>query len=90
MNITTVQVIQRPLEAVEYTEADAEAVRQWVQDHSSFNEIVRDPNSGRLYIPISGDTIDIVEYGEYILHEPGTGNFVSVTPDAYHEFYEAV
>lgn len=88
MNTQMVQLIQRPLEAVEYTEAVAEEVRQWVQDHSSFNEIVRDPNSGRLYVPIGGDTIDIVEYGEYILHEPGTGNFISVTPDAYHEFYE--
>lgn len=90
MNTHTVQLIARPLEAVEYTEATGEEVRQWVQDHSTFVEIVRDLNSGRLYLPIEGDTVDIVEYGEFILHEPGTGNFRSVTPEAYHEFYEVI
>jgi (2Fe-2S) ferredoxin len=88
MDITRVHLIPRTLEAVHYTEETAEAVRQWVQDHSSFNEIVRDRNSGRLYIPVGGDALDIVEYGEYVLHEPGTGNFISTTPEAFHEFYE--
>lgn len=90
LDLTMIQVITRPLESVEYTEQNAEAVRQWVQDTSTFQEIVRDATSGRLYIPIGEGTLDIVEYGEFLIHEPGTGNFRSVTPEAYHEFYERI
>lgn len=90
MEVKKVRLIPRTLEAVEYMPENAEAVRQWIQDHASLNEIVRDPKSGRLYIPIGGDTIDIVEYGEFILHEPGTAHFQSTTPEAYHEFYQEV
>ena len=88
MQTTRVHLITRPLEAVQYTAENAEEVRQWVQDHSTYSEIVRDKNSGRLYIPIGGGTLDIVEYGEFVLHEPGTGNFISTTPEAYYEYYE--
>lgn len=90
MNIKTVRLIPRDLEAVEYTEQDAETIRLWIQGYSTFQEIVRDAKTGRLYLPIEGDTLDIIEYGEFVLHEPGTSNFRSVTPDAFYEFYEEV
>ena len=88
MDIQMVRLVPRVLEAVEYTEQNAEAVRQWVQDTTAFNEIVRDTKSGRLYIPIGPETLDILEYGEYLLHEPGTSHFTSCTSPAFHEFYE--
>lgn len=88
MDILQVRLVPRTLEAVEYTPENAEQVRQWVQDTSAFNEIVRDSNSGRLYIPIGPDTIDILEYGEFLLHEPGTSHFTSCTAEAFDKFYE--
>jgi hypothetical protein len=91
MELRDVTLIQRPLKAVEYTEAEAEAIRQWVQDNSPFANIVRDPESGRLYLPIAkGQSMDVVEYGEYILFDPVSVDFISTTAEAYHEYYQEV
>jgi hypothetical protein len=91
MELREVQLIPRTLQAVEYTEAEAEAIRQWVQDNSPFSQIVRDPVSGRLYLPIAkGQSMDVVEYGEFILFDPVSVDFISTTAEAYHEFYQEV
>lgn len=91
MDITRIHLIPKPLEAVQYTEQDREAIRQWVQDHSTFTEIVLDRDNGRLYLPTErGASMEIVEYGEWILRDPDSNDFVSATHEAVSEHYETV
>lgn len=91
MNLTNVTLIPRTLQAIQYTEEEAEAIRQWIQDNSPFSQIVRDPSSGRLYLPIAkGASMDVVEYGEYILFDPEGIDFVSTTAEAFNEYYQEV
>lgn len=89
MDTTRIQIIQRPLEAVQFTEENAEAVRQWVQDNTMWTEIVC--KNGRLYLPVNkGRELDIVLFGEYVVFDPDSKDFTSMTAEAYHEFYEEV
>lgn len=91
MELSKVTLIPRPLFAVQYTEENAEEVRQWVQDNSPFSNIVRDVKTGRLYLPIArGASMDVVEYGEYILFDEQSADFVSTTEEAYLTYYAEV
>ena len=90
MDIQKVRLVPRTLEAVHYTEANAEEVRQWVQDNSAFAEVVRDANTGRLFLPTGDGGLEIAEYGEVILHEPGTNSFRVITKAAFDAYYTEV
>lgn len=88
MELKHVSLIPRTLEAVHYTESNAEEVRLWIQGNSELSEIVRDPKSGRLYLPLGDDAgFDPVEYGEWILRDPTSGHFVSTTDGAIKTHY---
>lgn len=89
MELKHVSLIPRTLEAVQYTAENAEEVRLWIQGNSPFREIVRDPKSGRLYLPLGRDGIvDIVEYGEWILRDPESGEFTSALDSAIQTHYD--
>lgn len=90
MDVQKVRLVPRTLEAVHYTEENAEAVRQWVQDNSALAEVVRDANSGRLFLPTGDGALEIAEYGDVVLHDPGSGGFRAITKAAFDAYYTEV
>lgn len=88
MDIRTIELVPRPLEAVRLTEEDASAIRQWVQDRTGAGMVVLAPDRSLYIQGVSGT--EKVELGEWILYDLTDDVFTSATDGAIRAFYREV
>lgn len=84
MDIRTLELIARPVKAVQFTESNAEELRDWVQSHLAFQQVVG--NSERLYLPAVGGT-DILEPGDWVFYDEADNAFRGATDEAVKTHY---
>lgn len=83
-DIRTLELIPRPVQAVQFTGDNAEWLRQWIQDKLSFQNVVA--TETRLYLPSVGG-VEVLQPGEWVFYDPKDGAFRGATDEAVQNFY---
>lgn len=84
MDIRTLELIPRPIEAAQFTGDNAEELRQWVQDRLAFQNVVA--TADRFYLPAVGG-VDVLEPGDWIFFSPEDNSFRGATDEAVKTHY---
>lgn len=84
MDIRTLELIARPVQAVRFTGDNAEELKQWVQNKLAFQQIVA--NESKFYLPSVGG-VDILEPGDWIFYDENDNIFRGATDEAVKSHY---
>lgn len=84
MDIRTLELISRPVQAARFTGDNAEELRQWVQGKLAFQQIVA--NEAKFYLPSVGG-MDILEPGDWIFYDEVDNVFRGATDEAVQSHY---
>ena len=84
MDIRTLELIARPVEAAQFTGDNYPELQQWVQDKLAFQQVTA--NAERFYLPSVGGT-EILEPGDWIFYDSVDNAFKGATDDAVKNHY---
>lgn len=84
MEIRTLELIARPVQAVQFTGDNWQELRDWVQSKLVFQGVVA--NEAKLYLPSVGG-MDILEPGDWIFYDEADNVFRGATDEAVNTHY---
>lgn len=84
MDIRTLELIPRPVEAAQFTGDNYLELRDWVQGKLAFQQVVATPE--KLYLPAVGG-VDILEPGDWAFYDPQDNVFRGATDEAVKSHY---
>lgn len=87
MELKTLELITRPVRAVQFTGLNAAELKEFVQSKLAFQQVAI--SETRLYLP-SVDGVDILEVGDWILYDEQDNVFKGATDDAIRAHYREV
>lgn len=89
MKIKTVELIVRPVKAVQFTGEpnETEDLRNWIQDKLSFQQVTA--TNERLYLPSVGG-MEILVVGDWVLFDEQDRVFRGATDDAIKAYYREI
>lgn len=87
MDIKTLEIIVRPVKAVQFTGENAAELKTYIQDRLSFQQVSATPE--RLYLPSVGGT-EILEVGDWVLYDEVDNAFRAATDEAVKTHYQEV
>ena len=87
MDIKTLELIARPVQAVQFTGENAADLKTFIQDRLSFQQVSVTPE--RLYLPAVGGT-EILEVGDWVLYDEADNVFRGATHEAVKTHYREV
>lgn len=89
MDIKTIELIARPVQAVQFTGQDNDNadLQAWLQDRLPFQKVTL--TADRLYLPSVGG-MEVLERGDWVLYDPTDRVFRGATNDAVVRFYREV
>lgn len=88
VELKTIQVIPRPVQAVQLTDENLSEVAAWVQSKLAFQKV--DAVKGQLFLPSVGQFIDILEPGDWVLYDPDQNVFTGAEDSAIQQYYTEV
>jgi len=89
MDIKTIELVVRPVQAVQFTGQDNDNadLQAWIQDRLSFQKVTA--TADRLYLPSVGG-MEILEQGDWVLYDPVDNAFRGATNEAIEQHYREV
>lgn len=84
----TIQVVPRPVQAVQLTDDNLQEVADWVQSKLAFQKV--DAVKGRLFLPSIGQFVDILEAGDWVLYDAAQNVFTGAEDSAIQQYYTEV
>lgn len=84
MDIRTLELIARPVEAVQFTGDNVNEVKTWVQENLSFHNV--SATEERFYLPSVGGT-EILYPGDWVFRDPIDNVFKGATHEAVKTHY---
>lgn len=81
------ELIARPVKAVQFTGQNAAELKEFIQDRLSFQQVTI--TEARLYLPAVGG-MEILECGDWVLYDPVENVFRGATDDAIQTHYREV
>lgn len=84
MDIRTLELIARPVEAVQFTDSNVNELREWVQENLAFHNV--SATAERFYLPAVGGT-EILVPGDWIFRYPIDNTFKGATDKAVKTHY---
>lgn len=84
MDIRTLELIARPVEAVQFTETNSNELKDWIQGKLSFHNVVA--TAERLYLPSVGG-VEILEPGDWVFFDRQDNAFKGATDEAVKTHY---
>lgn len=89
MDIKTIELVTRPVQAVQFTgnDNDNADLQAWLQDRLSFQRVT--VTVDRLYLPSVGG-MEILERGDWVLYDPIENAFRGATNEAIETHYVEV
>lgn len=87
VEIKTLELIARPVKAVQFTGANREEVRQWIQDRLSFQNVTA--TEDRLYLPSVGG-MEVLEPGDWVFYDEKENTFKGATDEAVRAHYRVL
>jgi len=84
VDIRTLELIPRPIEAARFTGDNAEELKQWVQGKLAFQNVVA--TADRFYLPSVGG-VDVLEVGDWIFYDSADNSFRGATDEAVSTHY---
>lgn len=87
MDIRTLELIARPVEAVQFTDSNVNELKDWVQGKLAFHQVTGTPE--RLYLPSVGGT-EILEPGDWVFYDRQENTFKGATNDAVVNHYRDI
>lgn len=88
VELKTIQVIPKPVQAVQLTDDNLLEVADWVQSKLAFQKV--DAVKGQLFLPSVGQFIDILEPGDWVLYDPDQNVFTGAEDSAIQQYYTEV
>lgn len=88
MDVKKLQIIPRPIEAVQLTDSNIPEVRDWVQSQLAFQNVVG--TAEKLYLPESNSITSILEPGDWVFHDTADNSFRGAEDAAVKAFYEEI
>lgn len=87
MDIRTLELIARPVEAVQFTDSNVNELKDWIQGKLAFHNVAA--TSERLYLPAVGGT-DILEPGDWVFYDRQDNAFKGATDEAVKTHYRDI
>jgi hypothetical protein len=87
MELKTLELISRPIQAVQFTGHNREDLRQWVQDKLAFQSVTA--TEDRFYLPSVGG-MEVLEVGDWIFYDREDNAFKGATDEAVKAHYKEV
>lgn len=87
MDIRKLELVARPVEAVQLTEANLNDIREWVQGKLAF-QVVTGTND-RLYLP-AVDGTRVTQVGDWVFYDRQDNAFTSATDEAVKIHYRDI
>lgn len=84
MDIRTLELIARPIQAAQFTGDNAQVLKDWVQGVLSFQNVVA--TAERFYLPAVGG-VDLLEPGDWIFFDEEEKSFRGATDEAVKSHY---
>jgi len=84
MEIRTLELISRPIQAAKFTGDNWIEIRDWVQSKLPFQNVVA--NESKLYLP-TVDGMDILEPGDWVFYDEPDNIFRGATDEAVTTHY---
>lgn len=89
VELKSLQLIPRTIQAVKLTEDNLQEVADWVQSKLAFQE-VKVTKDGRLLLPSVGQYVDMLEAGDWVFYDPQDNSFRGAEDDAVNGYYMEV
>lgn len=87
MDIKTLELIARPVKAVQFTGENFLDLKTYIQDKLAFQQV--SATTERLYLPSVGG-VEILEPGDWILYDEVDNAFRGATDEAVKTHYQEV
>lgn len=87
MDIRKLELIPRPIEAVQFTDSNIAELREWIQGKLAFQAVTGTPE--RLYLPSVGGT-EILYPGDWVFYDRDDNTFKGATDEAVKNYYNDV
>ena len=87
MELKTLRLKPRYLQAIQYTDTNYAEIKEWVQSNLAFQNVVA--TAEKLYLPTASG-VDILEPGDWVLYDPEDNIFRGAEDNAIQNFYEEV
>ena len=87
MDIRKLELIPRPVEAVQFTNSNSNELKEWVQGKLSFQGVTATPE--RFYLPSVGGT-EILYPGDWVFYDRQDNVFKGATDEAVKTHYKDV
>lgn len=87
MDIKTLELIPRNIQAVQFTGDNFSELSTWIQDKLPFQKVTA--NAERLYLPGVGGT-EILEPGDWVFYDETDNAFRAATDEAVNTYYREV
>ncbi len=84
VDVKRLELVARPIEAVQYTGDNYVEVKDWVQGYLTFAQVTA--TAERLYLP-GIDGVEVLEPSSWVFRDPESNTFRGATDDAVKQFY---